>query len=229
VRRGVVRKGSTTRVIDWQPIAATPRACRALHGKWTRALKAYEKKTRRDRIEERPGRRRGAVGRVGVRCYEELCGAQNHATGELFLSHVGLGERAGIHERTVADALDDLEAIGMVKRILRADKIVDENGDFQMVQISNAYILLSPSNWKGPALLFDDLDPPPPDDDALGRPERIGDALDEAAKVIDRTRRGQNFDAIGRELERGVVDDKADTLDAALLRLWRVNRDRRNE
>jgi hypothetical protein len=240
-----VRKGSTTRPIDWQPIAPTPTESRAKIGKWRRAARAWEKITRERRIEEKPGRRRGVLGYTALQVLEVLGDALNHATGELYLSHATIAERSRINVSTVTPALDDLETAGFIRRIRRADQTDDDavaaGETFEMWQISNAYILLSPINWKGPALCVDDLDKPPIDpaawgkaiapnyDDVRGRllfeHGRVGDMLEEILELEAADAPPPIEDAPPPIDRRLTPEETAAAIAASLLRMKRQRAD----
>lgn len=229
-RAAAVLKGSTRRKVEFRPLAATPRECRALQGKWIRAQEALERRTRARRVDENPtvGIRNGALGEA-VAVYRALCSFQNHETGELYPTWDTIAERAALSRETVGRGLDTLEEFGSVARINRC---VANDTPFGMEQTSNAYILLGPAHWRnGLKLCFEDLDPPPPDDwsDAW----TMGEPLEEMKKAIA----VGGALAIGQTLEAGVVDadprakGQPDKLDAATLRLWRRTHptDRQNE
>src|SRR3954464_15193910 len=114
----------------------------------------------------------GIIGRTALAAlYALLFDFLNHRTGRLDPSLDAIAAKAGCCRRAVVDALARLRDLGLLAWRRRCEETRDREGRFRLRQRTNAYGLLPPSQWRG----YRDNDPPPPDPDTLGAPERVPD------------------------------------------------------
>jgi AraC-like DNA-binding protein len=93
-----------------------------------------------DRRTHEPGRHGGRLRRTGVQVLRTLLlGFANAVTGRCDPSLDALARLAGMARSTVAEALNRLEAEGLVRRVQRR-RAVRANGGVVVVQISNVYL-----------------------------------------------------------------------------------------
>ncbi len=93
-----------------------------------------------DRRTREPGRHGGVLKRTGLAVLKALLyGFHNAATGRCDPSLDTLARMAGVARSTVAEALNRLEAAGLVRRVARW-RAVAANGGLVVLQLSNAYL-----------------------------------------------------------------------------------------
>lgn len=128
---------STTKPIKFQPLAK-----KAATRLWHRA-RDFDRKTRR---KDHHG---GAVGHSALQVLHALIfDFLNYRSGQLDPSYAAIARKANVCERTVANALQRLKALGILNWVRRcAEKWID--GRFVLEQETNAYAVLPPSQWHG--------------------------------------------------------------------------------
>jgi hypothetical protein len=93
-----------------------------------------------DRRTHEPGQHGGVLKRTGLAVLKALVfGFHNLATGRCDPSLDTLARRAGCARSTVIEALNRLEAAGLVRRLARW-RAVAANGGLVVLQLSNAYL-----------------------------------------------------------------------------------------
>ena len=131
------------------------------------------------------GKHGGLIGRTALEVLRVLLFEfLDYATGELDPSYDQIARKAGLCRRAVASALARLKELGLLYWQRRSRPEPEEGGGYRQVQISNAYAVLSPANWKG----YREPPPPPPP-----HPSTWGAVppLDPLADAADELRHGQ--------------------------------------
>ena len=84
--------------------------------------------------------------------------------------------------RATATSLPDPEVrdLGLIAWRRRCEETRDAEGRFRLRQRTNAYAVLTPSQWIG----YRDAEPPPPDPAMLGAPEPVPDPIEAAVAEI---------------------------------------------
>jgi hypothetical protein len=132
-----VWRDSTKAEVKFQPL---PR--REARRRWHEARR-MERQTRQ------PGKQDGKLGRNGLAVlYVLLFDFLNFATGKLIPSYEAIGNAACISERSVARGLVKLKDAGVLNWLRRCAEDWVE-GKFVLRQLSNAYAVLPPSQWRG--------------------------------------------------------------------------------
>lgn len=114
------------------------------------AARIWHKARAFDRATHKPGQHGGAVGRTALLVLHALLFEfMNYRSGRLDPSYDGIAKRAGVCRRSVAAALVRLRELGMLHWIRRAVLTNDVLKGFLLVQKTNAYAVLPPSQWRG--------------------------------------------------------------------------------
>lgn len=134
----------------WKRISdGTPRGGRRWTAALLKAAKALEIRTRKERREESPGARNGALGEVGLEVLAWLYETVDYATGRLEPAIATIAEAIGRSYSAVHDALVRLRREGFLHWMRRSRPIKDpEPGGPQAEQVPNAYALLVPEGAK---------------------------------------------------------------------------------
>lgn len=178
------------------------------------AARRWHKARRFDRMTHVRGKHGGALGRTGLAVlYVLLFDFLDHATGRLEPSYDAIAAKAGVCRRAAADALRRLRDLGMLHWQRRARPEPEAGGGFRLVQETNAYASLSPSQWRG----YYEAPPAPPPE-----PGTWGDhpPLDIIAAAAAESRAGAPLSAIGLLSTAGEYG--GDGLAGALANLGRV-------
>lgn len=195
-----VWRDSTTKQVKFEPLRKKEAAIR------------WHKARRFDRQTHQLGKHGGAIGRTGLQVlYVLLFDFLDHATGRLEPSYDAIAAKAGVCRRAVADALQRLRALGMLHWERRSRPSSDEAGRFRLVQETNAYASLPPSQWRG---YFEPPPPPAPHPDTWGAAPPLPDPITQA---VEELRHGQRRAALA-ELDA----DPGNQLAGALARLGRA-------
>ena len=145
------------------------------------AAKLWHKARVWDRKTHQPGRHGGVIGRAALGVLNVLLfDFLNYQTGRLDPSLETIAKKAGMARRTVVTALARLRGLGLLNWQRRCEEDRDEAGRFRLRQQTNAYALLSTSQWIG----YRDNDPPLPTPDTLGAPEPIPDPIEAAVAEL---------------------------------------------
>ena len=132
----------------------------------------------------------------------------NHRTGRLDPSYAAIAAKAGVCVRTVATALQRLQALGILNWVRRcAERWAD--GRFVLEQETNAYAVLPESQWRGYR--------PPPEPPATALPGTWGDPPPMLSALAQAALEG---DLAGKV--QALASDPKDGLAAALARLGRA-------
>lgn len=164
-----VRRDSVRGKVVFQPISK-----KAAATLWHKARK-WDQDTRTR------GRHGGIIGRTGLTVlYSLIFDFLNWKTGRLDPSLETIARKAGVSERTVSRVIAKLKALGLINWQRRCETAYSDAGNFLLRQISNAYAIISHSQWIG----YRDNDPPPPDAATLGCPPPIPTPLEAVAAAI---------------------------------------------
>jgi hypothetical protein len=194
-----VWSGSTTAEIKW------PKVIKAAVIDW------YHKARSWNAAKEIAGRYGGTFGNSCMRVLECLAfDFQNYKTGRLDPSYEGIAAKTGLGRSTVAAALARLKLHGIIHWQQRSDHDW-RNGKFVLRQITNAYALLPPTQWRGIEL---PPEPQPPDPGTWGDHPPLPSVIEQA---ITEKNEGGSFAAQLARLE----DDPNDETAAALARIGR--------
>jgi hypothetical protein len=175
------------------------------------AAKLWQKARRFDRQSHIAGKHGGMIGRTALAVlYALLFDFLDFKTGQLDPSYQTIADKAGVCRRTVAAALARLKDLGLLHWQRRSRPEPEAGGGYRQVQITNAYAVLSPANWKG---FYEPPPPPPPHPSTWGATP----PLDPLAEAAGELRQGQPRTALA------ILDaDPGDSLAAALARLGRA-------
>lgn len=114
------------------------------------AARIWHKARRFDRQTRQPGKHGGAIGRTALNVlYALLFEFLNYRTGQLDPSYEGIARRAGVCRRAVATALQRLRSLGVLNWLRRCTKEHDHLGRLVLIQETNAYAVMSSSQWRG--------------------------------------------------------------------------------
>ena len=148
-----VWSGSTTNEVRFVPMAKEPAMARKA------AARLYRKAVKWNGSGKLAGRHGGLVGsHVLLVLYTLIFDFLNHATGRLDPSYKAIQRKTRLCRQTVATALARLKELGILNWQRRSVPDHDERGGFILRQISNAYAILPPTQWRG----YTDLDAPEP-------------------------------------------------------------------
>jgi hypothetical protein len=175
------------------------------------ASKIWHKARDWDRRTRQKHRHGGIIGRSTLAVlYSLLWDFLNHETGRLDPAIAAIAAKAGVSARTAAYALQKLRSLGLIIWQRRCEASHDETGAFRLRQRSNAYGIVSPTQWHG----YTDSEPPTPQRDELGFPARRQTPLEEASQLEH-----GNLDASTYRL---LMSDQTDRLAVALAQLGRA-------
>jgi hypothetical protein len=194
-----VWSGSTTAEVKW------PKVVKDAVIKWYHQARDW------NALKHAAGRYGGTLGSsclLVLQCLVFDC--QNWRTGQLDPSYEHIAAKTGLGRSTVAEALRRLKQLGIVFWQQRSDHHW-RDGKFELRQISNAYALLPPSQWRG---FTAPSDAPPPAAGTWGDHPPLPDAISQA---LTEKNEGSSFGQILARLE----DDPTDPHAAALARLGR--------
>ena len=160
-----------------------------------RRLDWYHKARNWNAMKQTADRYGGTLGSSCLRVLECLAfDFQNYRTGRLDPSYEGIAAKTGLGRSTVAEALRRLKQLRLVHWQQRSAHDW-RGGRFQLRQITNAYMLLSPSYWRG----FDaPPEAPPPDPGTWGAHPPLPGVMEQAA---DDRRHGAGIEATLTVLE----------------------------
>ena len=128
--------------------------------RWWHQVKEWNAQTRE------PGRHGGGIGLPAMAVLECLIFKfHNWASGRLDPSYDSLQKATGLCRQAVADALAKLKALGIINWLRRCTEDKDDTGAFRLRQLTNAYAVLPPSQWRG---YVEPPSVPPPDPTAWG-------------------------------------------------------------
>jgi hypothetical protein len=184
--------------------------------KWPKVIKEaviawYHKAQSWNAAKEIAGRYGGTLGSSCMRVLECLAFKfQNYKSGRLDPSYEGIAAATGLGRSTVAAALARLKLYGLIHWQQRSAHHW-HNGRFQLKQITNAYMLIPPSQWRGVEL---PPDPEPPDPGTWGDHPPLPSVIEQA--IIEKAA-GGSFAAQLARLE----DDPNDEHAAVLARIGR--------
>lgn len=141
----------------WKRISdGTPRGGKRWTAALLKAAKALEVRTRKERREQDPGARNGALGEVGLEVLAWLYETVDYRTGRLEPAIATIADAIGRAYSAVHDALCRLRNEGFLHWMRRSRPIDNpEPGGPQVEQVPNAYALLVPKgmmNWLGALL-----------------------------------------------------------------------------
>jgi biotin operon repressor len=198
---------STTAEIKWPKVVKTA------------VLAWYHKARSWNAKKEAAGRYGGTLGSSCMRVLECLAfDFQNYRNGRLDPSYEGIAAKTGLSRSTVATALARLKQLGIIYWQRRSDHHWLADGIFQLRQITNAYMLLPPSQWRGVEL---PPEPPPPDPGTWGDHPPLPSVMEQA---LDERQQGASLKAALAVLEQ----DETDPIAAACARLFRTVEEREN-
>jgi hypothetical protein len=195
-----VWNGSTTAEIQW------PKVVKKAIIEW------YHKARHWNAAKEAAGRYGGTLGSACMRVLECLIfDFQNWNSGQLDPGYKAIAAKTGLGRSTVAEALARLRQLGIIHWIQRSAHHW-HNGKFQLKQITNAYMLLPPTQWHGVDL---PPEPPSPNPGTWGDHPPLPDVMEQA---IEERQQGGSIVAAIKILET----DEADELAQAMARLGRT-------
>jgi hypothetical protein len=175
------------------------------------AAKRWYAARRFDRQTHTAGKHGGVIGRTALAVlYALLFDCLDFKTGQLDPSYQYIADKAGVCRRAVADALVRLKTLGLLHWQRRSRAEPEAGGGYRQVQMTNAYAVLSPANWKG---YYEPPPPPPPHPSTWGATP----PLDPLADAADELRHGQQRAALAI-----LEADPGDGLAGALARLGRA-------
>jgi len=197
-----VWRDSTTSEVKFQPLPKKE------------AAKRWHKAKRFDCQTHQPGKHGGAIGRTALEVLRVLLFEfLDYTTGCLEPSYEEIAKKAGVCRRAVAEALRRLKALGLLYWQRRSRPEADGNGGFRLVQETNAYASLPPSQWRG---YYEPPTAPPPAPGTWGDHPPLPDQIAQAAEEM-RTQPGAHRTALS------LLDaDPGDPLAAALARFGRA-------
>ena len=135
----------------------------------------------------------------------------NHATGRLDPGYKAIQKKTRLCYQTVAKALARLKALGILNWERRSIPDQDEQGGFILRQITNAYAILPPTQWRG----YTDLDAPePPHPSTWGACPLLPSLIEQAASDA------QDGDS-ARSIVKRLDADPRDTVASAVASLFR--------
>ena len=136
-----VHKGSTRRPVIWN------RLDRRAAAKLFHQARAWDRRT------HVAGRHGGRLGHAALQVLQCLIfDFQNFKTGQLDPSYEAIAAKANLARATVAAALQRLKRLGVLHWLRRCEESY-EDGRYVLRQISNAYAVLPPSQWRSAGLL----------------------------------------------------------------------------
>jgi hypothetical protein len=161
-----VWSGSTTAEIKW------PKVIKEAVIDW------YHKAQSWNAAKEIAGRYGGTLGSSCMRVLECLSFKfQNYKSGRLDPSYEGIAAATGLGRSTVAAALARLKQYGLIHWQQRSAHHWHDDGRFELKRITNAYMLIPPSQWRGVKL---PPDPEPPDPGTWGDHPPLPSVIEQA-------------------------------------------------
>jgi hypothetical protein len=146
------------------------------------AARRWYRARRFDRQTHEPGKHGGVIGRTGLAVlYTLLFDFLDYATGRLDPSYAAIAGKAGVCRRAAFTACRRLKELGLLHWQRRCTEDKDEAGRFQLKQLTNAYGINPPSQWKGHS---EPLAPPPPAPWQLGAVPPLPDVTDQAIAEV---------------------------------------------
>lgn len=195
-----VWNGSTTAEIKW------PKVVKQAIIDWYH--KARDWNARKEVIR----RYGGTLGSSAILVYQCLIfDFQNWHSGQLDPGYKAIARKTGLGRSTVAKALALLKQLGMLHWVQRSAHHW-HNGKFELKQITNAYVLLPPSQWRGVDL---PSEPSPPDPGTWGDHPPLPDVMEQA---VEERQQGGSIVAAIKILET----DETDEIAQAVARLGRT-------
>jgi hypothetical protein len=201
-----VWSGSTTAEIKW------PKVVKEAVTNWCRKAEDW------NALKQIAGRYGGTLGLSALAVLKCLAfNFQNYTEGpdhgRLDPSYEGIAAKTGLGRTTVWTALKRLKELRIIHWQQRsAHHKNEETGRFELRQITNAYVLLPPSQWLGIEL---PPDAPPPDPGTWGAAPPLPDVTTQA---LDERKQGGSIMAAIKILET----DETDELAQLQARLWRT-------
>ena len=195
-----VWSGSTTKEVRFQPVPKKT------------AIRLWHRARDFDRQTRAPGKHGGALGHTALQVLHALIfDFLNYMSGRLDPSQAAIARKANVCVRSVATALKRLRELGILNWVRRCAESW-KDGRFVLEQETNAYAILSESQWRGyrpPAA------PPAPQAGTWGDHPPLPSVMAQA--VAERAEGASVRDMVG------ILDsDSTDPLAAALARLGRV-------
>jgi len=146
------------------------------------AAKRWHAARRFDLRTHLPGKHGGVIGPAALEVLRVLLfEILDYATGCLEPSYDTIAAKAGLCRRTVAAALQRLRDLGLLHWQRRARPAPEDGGGFRLVQETNAYASLPPSQWRG---YFEPPPAPPPEPGTWGDHPPLPDQIAQAAEEI---------------------------------------------
>jgi hypothetical protein len=174
------------------------------------AVKLWHRARDFDRQTRKKDRHGGAVGHTALQVLHTLLfDFLNYSSGRLDPSYAAIARKANVCQRTVANALSRLRALGILNWVRRCAESRTEDGRFMLEQDTNAYAVLPCTLWLG---YRPPLDPPAPESGTWGDRPALPSVLAQA--TAERQEGGTLRQVIG------ILDsDPTDALAVALARL----------
>jgi hypothetical protein len=189
-----VWEGSTTAEIQW------PKVVKKAIIDW------YHKARHWNAAKDITGRYGGTLGSACMRVLECLIfDFQNWTTGQLDPGYKAIAKKTGLGRSTVAEALRKLKLYRVIHWVQRSAHHWN-NGKFELKQITNAYVLLPPSQWRGVDL---PPEPPQPDPGTWGDHPPLPDVTEQA---LEEREQGGGMVAAIKILETDETDELAQSL-----------------
>jgi hypothetical protein len=201
-----VWSGSTTKEVRFVPMAKEPAMARKA------AARIYRKAVKWNGSGKLAGRHGGLVGsHVLLVLHTLMFDFLNHATGRLDPSYKAIQRKTRLCYQTVAKALARLKELGILNWQQRSVPDHDVRGGFILRQISNAYAILPPTQWRG----YTDFEmPEPPHATTWGASPPLPSLLEQAASD---TQDGDSARSVVSRLDA----DPRDTVASAVASLFR--------
>jgi hypothetical protein len=153
------------------------------------AVRIYHQAREFERRTRQPGRQDGALGRNGLAVLHALIfDFLNFASGRLDPGEDAIAAMANISKRSVARGKAALQRCGVLNWVKRCENFVDDAGRYCRAQLTNAYGIIQPSQWRG---FTPTPEAPPPQPGTWGDhpplPDQITLAADELRHGARRT------------------------------------------
>lgn len=176
------------------------------------AVKLFHRARDFDRQTRRAGRHGGAVGHTALQVLHALLfDFLNYTSGRLDPSYAAIARKANVCQRTVANALHKLRALGILNWVRRCAESRREDGRFMLEQETNAYSVQPETQWRG---YRSPVDPPAPEAGTWGDHPTLPSVLAQA------TAEAQEGGTV-RQVISVLESDPTDGVAAALARLGR--------
>jgi hypothetical protein len=186
-----VWSGSTTKEVKFVPL---PRKV---------AVRMYHKAVRWNAQAKIAGRHGGVLGMPALEVLHTMIfGFLNYKTGRLDPGYDAIQRKTRLCRQTVARALERLKSLGILNWQRRCRPGKDQHGRFMLMQQTNAYGVLPPSQWHG----FIDIEPEPPHASTWGAMPPLPPLIEQA--VMD-TRDGDSMRSVLSRLDADPGDELA--------------------